>query len=69
MTVPPETAAVRAPVTLIVPADTPPVIVAAEPKVVLPAPESEASVTVPVAAVKFRAFASVALALVTAPTF
>ena len=69
LTVPPETAAVRRPVTLIVPAEMPPVTVAAEPKVVLPAPESEASVMVPVEAVKFRALASVALALVTAPTF
>ena len=69
MTVPPETAAVRRPVTLITPTETPPVIVAADPKVVLPAPVSEASVMVPVEAVKFSAFASVAFALVTAPTF
>ena len=42
LTVPPETAVeVRAPVTVTVPSAIPPVIVAAEPKVVLPAPASE----------------------------
>ncbi len=59
---------VATPATVVVPPSTV-VMVAAEPKVVLPAPESEASVMVPVVAVKFSAFASVALALVTAPTF
>ena len=68
--VPPVTeAALRAPVTLTTPPEIPPVTVASEPKVVLPAPESEASVMMPVGAVKFSAFASVALALLTAPTF
>ena len=69
LTVPPETAEVRAPTTLMVPAEMPPVMAAEEPKVVLPAPEREERVMVPDEAVKFRAFASVALALVTAPTF
>ena len=66
-TVPPVTLAVRRPVTLMMPAATPPVIVALAPKVVLPAPEREAAVIVPVP-VKFRALASVAFALVSAPT-
>ena len=68
--VPPVTEpAMSAPATLTTPSEMAPVTVAAEPKVVLPAPESEASVMIPVVAVKFSAFASVALALVTAPTF
>ena len=59
LTVPFETAAASVPVTLIVPAEMPPVTAASEPKVVLPAPESEASVTVPVEAVKLRALFAV----------
>ena len=65
-TVPPERSVVSKPTTVTVPAETPPVIVAALPKRVEPAPVSEARVIVPVSPEKFRLLA-VVLAFVTAP--
>ena len=65
-TVPPETLAPRAPTTVTLPTETPPVMSASLPKRVLPAPARLERVTLPVEAVKLSALAVVP-SLVIAP--